>query len=68
MNRREPELIDIAATLKAETNKAYLLDAGTSVAAQWIAKSLCENSDNVRVHETGVFVIQLWAARDKGFV
>lgn len=68
MNRREPELIDIAATLKAETDKAYLLDAGTSVAAQWVPRSQVENSDGVRIRETGVFVGPMWLFKDKGFI
>jgi hypothetical protein len=65
---REPELVDIACTLKAETEKAWLLDAGTSAEAQWVPKSQVENSDDVKRYETGVFVMPMWLAKDKGFV
>ena len=68
MARREPEVIDICATVKAETDKAWLLDAGTSSEAQWVPKSVCENSDDTKRGGTGVFVIPFYIAKQKGFV
>ncbi len=57
---KEPALFDLAAELKHETPKAYLLNDGTREA--WVAKSLVEDNND------GTFTMPLWVAKDKGFV
>jgi hypothetical protein len=54
------ELIDIAAEVRGETEKAWRLHDGTKT--EWVPKSQVEqNSD-------GTFTMPLWLAKDKGFV
>ncbi len=54
------ELFDLAARIKVETPKAYLLDDGTVEA--WVPKSQTEDNQD------GTFTLPLWLAQDKGFV
>lgn len=54
------ELIDIAAELKGETDKAYRIFDGSKT--EWVPKSQVErNSD-------GTFTMPEWLAVEKGFV
>ncbi len=54
------ELFDMAAEIKAETAKAWLLFDGTKEA--WVPKSQAE--DNL----DGTFTMPEWLAKEKGFV
>jgi hypothetical protein len=54
------ELIDIAAEVRAESPKAWLLDDGKT--RDWVPKSQVEKNDN------GTFTMPEWLARDKGFI
>ncbi len=56
----DPKLTDIAAELRHETPKAYLVfDGATEV---WLPKSMTEkNSD-------GTFTLPEWLAKDKGLI
>ena len=54
------KLIDIAAELKGETDKAFRLFDGSKT--EWVPKSQVEkNSD-------GTFTMPEWLAKDKGFI
>ena len=54
------ELIEIAAKIRAETDKAYLLHDGTKQA--WVPKSQVEKNDD------GTFTMPEWLAKDKEFI
>lgn len=54
------ELIDIAATIVAETEKAWRLDDGTRKA--WVPKSQVEKNDD------GTFTMPEWLAKEKEFI
>ncbi len=54
------ELIDIAAEIKGETEKAYRLFDGSRT--EWVPKSQVEKNDD------GTFTMPVWLAKDKGFV
>lgn len=54
------ELIDIAAELKAETDKAYKVFDG--VRTEWLPKSQVERNDD------GSFTMPEWLAMEKGFI
>lgn len=54
------ELIDIAAELRAETEKAFRLFDGKTT--QWVPKSQVERNDD------GTFTMPEWLAHDKGFI
>ena len=66
------KLIDIAAELRHETDKAYLIYDGRSQIKKgdttpsdlliWIPKSQCENNDD------GTFTLPYWLAMEKGFI
>lgn len=56
----KPELIDIAAEVKAETERAYRLYDGKTT--EWVPKSQVERNDN------GTFTMPEWLAQDKGFI
>lgn len=60
MNSGRSDLIDIAADLKYETPKAYLVTDGTTEV--WLAKSLVERNDD------GTFTMPEWVAKDKGLI
>jgi len=55
-----PELIDIAAEIKAETERAYRIYDGNTT--EWVPKSQVERNDN------GTFTMPIWLAQDKGFI
>ena len=54
------DIIDIAADIKAETPKAWLLYDGSTEA--WVPKSQVEKGDD------GTFAMPEWLAKDKGFI
>jgi len=54
------KLIDIAAEIRVETAKAFLLYDGKD--ETWIPKSQCQNNGD------GTFTMSEWMARDKGFI
>lgn len=58
MSSSEP--FDIAAVIKAETDKAWRLFDGAREA--WVPKSQVENNGD------GTFTMPIWLAKDKGFV
>lgn len=58
MPRRE--LVDIDAKVKAETEKAWLLDDGKRTV--WVPKSQVENNGD------GTFTLPVWLARDKELI
>jgi len=51
------ELFDVAAQLKAETEKAFLIFDGTRTV--WIPKSQVEKNDD------GTFTMPIWLAKEK---
>lgn len=57
---RVKELFDVAATIVAETEKAWLLDDGA--VREWVPKSQVEKNDD------GTFTMPTWLAKDKGFI
>lgn len=57
---REPELFDLAAEVKAETEKAWRLFDG--IKTEWVPKS------QVEANGDGTFTMPMWLAKDKGFV
>lgn len=54
------DIIEIAAELKMETDKAYQLYDGTKTA--WVPKSQVKKNDD------GTFSMPEWLALDKGFI
>jgi hypothetical protein len=56
----DSKLFDLAAEIKAETEKAWLLFDGAKEA--WVPKSQVENNKD------GTFTMPEWLAVDKGFV
>ena len=59
----DPELIDIAAELRHETPRAYLIWDGASQV--WFPKSMTEMHKEGR---TTTFTIPQWLAQDKGLI
>jgi hypothetical protein len=55
------DLIEIAAVIRAETLKAWLLDAGMGEPC-WVPKSQVEKNDD------GTFTMPEWLAFEKGFI
>lgn len=53
-------IVDIAAQIRGETEKAYRLFDGTKT--EWVPKSQVENN------EDGTFTMPEWLAKDKGFI
>jgi len=60
MPRKGSEVIDIAATIVAETEKAWRLFDGTK--KEWVPKSQVEQNPD------GTFTMPEWLAKDKGFI
>jgi hypothetical protein len=54
------ELIDIAAELKGESDKAFRIYDGART--EWIPKSQVERNDD------GTFTMPEWLAKEKGFI
>lgn len=57
---KNDKVVDIEATLKHETDAAYLVNDGETDA--WLPKSLTENNGD------GTFTIPEWLGIDKGLV
>lgn len=55
-----PELIDIAAEIKAETDKAWRIYDGERT--EWVPKS------QVQYDGKSTFTMPTWLAKDKGFI
>ncbi len=55
-----PELVDIGAEIKGETDKAWRLFDGQFT--EWVPKSQVENNGD------GTFTMPEWLAKDKGFI
>jgi len=55
-----PKLVDIAAELRGETDKAYRIFDGYKT--EWVPKSQVENNGD------GTFTMPEWLAQDKGFI
>ena len=60
MTSGKSNLIDIAAELQGETDKAFRLFDGDK--AEWVPKSQVENN------EDGTFTLPEWLAMEKGFI
>lgn len=56
----EPELVDVEAHIKAETDKAWKLFDGS--VTEWVPKSLVEDNRD------GTFTMPEWLAEEKGFI
>lgn len=54
------DLVDIAATIRGETEKAWRLFDGAKT--EWVPKSQVENNGD------GTFTMPEWLAKDKGFI
>jgi hypothetical protein len=54
------ELVDIAAELKGESDKAFRIFDGAKT--EWVPKSQVEQNDN------GTFTMPEWLAQEKGFI
>lgn len=61
MTSGRSDIVEIAADLKHETDKAYLID-GFMGEPVWIAKSMCEKNDD------GTFSMPEWVAKEKGLI
>lgn len=61
MSSGKSDLVDVDATLKRETEKAFLLDAGGEEPV-WVPKSQVENNSD------GTFTMPYWLAKDKGLI
>lgn len=59
---RQSEIVDIEATLIHETEKAYLIDAGTGENV-WVPKSIVEHDER-----DGTFTMPRSYAENKGLV
>lgn len=57
---REPRLVDIAAQVRGETEKAFRLFDGDKT--EWVPKSYVENNRD------GTFTMPEWLAQEKGFI
>lgn len=60
MGSTRSDVVDIAARVRHETEKAWLLDDGDR--QEWIAKSQAEDNGD------GTFAMPEWLATEKGFV
>lgn len=57
---RSVRLVDIAATMERETDKAWQISDGVTVA--WVPKSQVERNGD------GTFTMPEWLAKEKGFI
>lgn len=60
MTSGRSDIIDIAAELHHETDKAFLLSDGDR--KEWVPKAQVENNDD------GTFAMPEWLALEKGFI
>ena len=56
----DDKVVDIAAEIRAETEKAWRLFDGART--EWVPKSQVENNKD------GTFTMPEWLAKDKGFI
>lgn len=56
----DPKLIDIAAELKGETDKAWRIFDGSRT--EWVPKSQVEDNGD------GTYTMPEWLAQEKGFI
>lgn len=56
----DSKLIDIAAWLRGETDKAFRIFDGKRT--EWVPKSQVENNND------GTFTMPIWLAEEKGFI
>lgn len=56
----DPKLIDIAAELRIETQKAFQIFDGKTT--EWVPKSQVERNDH------GTWTMPEWLAKEKGFI
>ena len=56
----DPKLIDIAAELRGETDKAFRIFDGKRT--EWVPKSQVENNND------GTFTMPIWLAEERGFI
>jgi hypothetical protein len=61
MIKKPIELVDIAAEIKGETDKAYRIFDGTR--EEWVPKSQVEYNET-----DGTFAMPEWLAKEKGFI
>ena len=62
----ESDLVKITADLKHETERAYLLDDGTT--KEWVPKSQCVDEPELVKGSTFIFEMPEWLAHEKGFI
>jgi hypothetical protein len=60
MRSSSPKLVDIAAELRGETDRAYRLYDG--IKTEWLPKSQVEDNGD------GTFTMPEWLAKEKGFI
>ena len=60
MKVREPELFDLAAEVRGETDMALRLFDGDKT--EWVPKSQVEDNGD------GTFTMPTWLAKEKGFI
>lgn len=60
MRSSSPKLVDIAAELRGETDRAYRLYDGAKT--EWLPKSQVEDNGD------GTFTMPEWLAKEKGFL
>ena len=60
MDNHRSDIIDIAAEMRGETEKAWKLFDGKTT--EWVPKSQVEENDD------GTFAMPEWLAKDKGFI
>jgi hypothetical protein len=60
MRSSSPKLVDIAAELRGETDRAYRLYDGSKT--EWLPKSQVEDNGD------GTFTMLEWLAKEKGFI
>lgn len=60
MTTGKSDLVDIAAELRGETDKAFRISDGTRT--EWVPKSQVERNDD------GTFTMPEWLAHEKGFI
>lgn len=63
------DLIDIAVTVLAETERAWKIDHGSLVTGPcWVPKSLCEFNSSQTDARNGVLTCPEWLAKEKGMI
>jgi hypothetical protein len=60
MSSGRSDIVDVAAEIRGETDKAWKLYDGART--EWVPKSQVERNDD------GTFAMPEWLAKDKGFI